>query len=134
MRTLFIIIVIGALAYLGWVFRDELAGNLEAVTGSRSTPVPTETAPETPMPETGEPAAAPVAIAPAPKEMAPAGSFYVKERVSLESGTGIKALNAGELVKLKYRNKDGTARVTDGKVDLTIKEALLTADPAEIKK
>ena len=38
MRILFIIIVVGALGYLGWVFREELTGKIEAVTGSEATP------------------------------------------------------------------------------------------------
>ena len=58
----------------------------------------------------------------------------MKERVSVEVPDGIKALNAGELVKLVYRNKDGTARVTTGKTDVIIKESLLTTDPDEIKR
>jgi len=133
MRLLFIIVIVGALGYLGWVYREELSGKIEAVTGSESTPAPTATAaPEPAAPPTGEPPAP--AATPFPKEMAPAGSFYVKERVSVEVPDGIKALNAGELVKMVYRNKDGTARVTTGKTDVTIKESMLTSDPAEIKR
>lgn len=130
MRILFIIIVVGALGYLGWVFRDELTGKIQAGTASEGTLPAAEVAPAAP-PAVGEPPAAPDAP-PLPKEMAPAGSFYVKQRVSVEMPTGVKALNAGELVKVMYRNKDGTARVTTGKDELIVKESLLTTDPAEI--
>jgi hypothetical protein len=133
MRILFIIIIVGALGYLGWVFREELTGKIEEVTGSAAKPAPAAVAPEQSAPAgtagPGEPAATPM-----PKVLAPGGSLYVKERVSIETPTGIKALNAGELVKVMYRNKDGTARVTTEKADVTIKESLLTGDPAEIKK
>lgn len=133
MRILFIIIVVGALGYLGWVYREELSGKIEEVTQSGATPAPTVVAPEqgasNATPADGAPAATPM-----PKQMAPAGSLYVKERVSIETPTGIKALNAGELVKIMYRNKDGTARVTTEKADVVIKESFLTADPDQIKK
>jgi len=133
MRLLFIIIIVGALGYLGWVYREELSGKIETVTSSESTPAPAaDTSPEGVTPPIGAPP--PPAATPFPKEMAPAGSFYVKERVSVEVPEGIKALNPGELVKMVYRNKDGTARVTTGKTDVTIKESMLTSDPAEIKR
>jgi hypothetical protein len=133
MRILFIIIVLGALGYLGWVYREELSGRIESVTGAETTPAPETDVPPAPAaPPAGEPAAP--AATPMPKEMAPAGSFYVQERVSVEVPDGIKALNAGELVKMVYRNKDGTARVTTGKTEVTIKESMLTSDPAEIKR
>jgi hypothetical protein len=133
MRTLFIIIVVVALGYLGWVFREELTGKIEMVSGSGATPAPAAVAQESAAPAaTGEPAAG--AATPIPRQMAPAGSLYVKERVSVETSNGIKALNAGELVKVMYRNKDGTARVTTDKADVTIKESFLTADPDQIKK
>jgi len=130
MRTLFIIIVIGALGYLGWVYREELTGKIETATGAAATPAPVEAsdAPAQAPDQSTAPAATPM-----PKVLAPTGSFYVRERTSVETPTGIKALNAGELVKLMYRNKDGTARVTTGKEDLTVKESVLTNDPEEIK-
>ena len=130
MRILFIIIVVCALGYLGWVYREELSWKIETVTSSEATPAPAEVTPEPAIPSVGEPSAP--AATPFPKP--PAGSFYVKERISVEVPEGIKALNAGELVKMVYRNKDGTARVTTGKTDVTIKESMLTSDPAEIKR
>lgn len=131
MRILFIIIIVGALGYLGWVYREELTGKIE-VTGSEATPAPAVVTSEPAIPPAGEPAAP--AATPFPNQKAPAGSFYVKERVSVEVPEGIKALNAGELVKMVYRNNDGTARVTTGKTDVIIKQSLLTTDPTEIKR
>lgn len=131
MRILFIIIIVGALGYLGWVYREELTGKIE-VTGSEATPAPAVVTSEPAIPPAGEPEAP--AATPFPNQKAPAGSFYVKERVSVEVPEGIKALNAGELVKMVYRNNDGTARVTTGKTDVIIKQSLLTTDPTEIKR
>lgn len=132
MRTLFIIIVVGALGYLAWVFRDELTGQIQSVTAPEA-PAKVEVVETTPPPPAPAPEPVPAATIPArPTVTAPPGSFYVKERTSVEMATGVKALNAGEIVKLMYRNKDGTARVTTGKDELIIKESLLTTDPAQV--
>jgi hypothetical protein len=143
MRLLFSIISVAATGYLVYVVNGELrpAGAPSAPTPAVALvePVlaPAETAPPAsdPAPEASTPETpAHVAIAPAPARavpgvrVAPAGSFYITQRVSVENSAGVIAVLPGELVTLVYRNKDGTARVKWGAHSLTVREAQIARE------
>lgn len=67
-----------------------------------------------------------------PAESVRPGVFYVLERVSVQTPTGVKALNPGEEVRLMYRNKNGTVLVTDGRDEFTVRTKSLTQDPQQV--
>lgn len=133
MRTLFIVIVVVAIGYLGWTFREELTGKIQEITNPNAKPAETAEATPPPVEPVADLPPTPATL-PMPTELAPPGSFYVKERVTVVTDTGVKALRKGELVRLMYRNKDGTVRVTANaaKAEMTIKESFLTNDPTQI--
>jgi len=140
MRLIFSIISVAATGYLVYVANGELRP-----TGAHSAPTPAtalvepaltpaEAAPPAPEPALEAPAPEPVAITPAPARtvpgvrVAPAGLFYLTQRVSVENSAGVIAVLPGELVTFVYRNKDGTARVKWGAHLLTVPEAQLAQE------
>ncbi len=125
MRAIFVGIVVLAVAYLGWVlFRDSRS---EGAAPGETTDTPAALAEPSSTPR----AAPPVASAPGPR-FAPPGVFYARERVSVETTTGVKALIPGEEVKLMYRYKDGKMRVTDGQSEFVVKPSALTQDREQV--
>lgn len=118
-------IVVVAGAYLGWVIFRE----------SRSPVTPPGETVEIPSisaePSTVQRAAPRVASAQGPR-FAPPGVFYARERVSVESPTGVKALIPGEEVKLMYRYKDGKMLVTNGRDEFVVKPSALTQDREQV--
>ncbi len=70
----------------------------------------------------------PVPEAPHEKQFAPPGVFYVLERSSVETKTGIQAIVPGDQVKLMQRLPGGRMRVTIGTADFEVKETQVTND------
>jgi hypothetical protein len=152
MRLPSIVISTVATGYLAYVANDEIKPASKVPAPAAAAPVvayappataepapaePAPAAPETSAPE-GAPTAAEtpalVAVAPTPApeppkiRTAPPGSFFLTRRVSVENSSGIIAILPGEMVKLLYRNKDGTVRVKWGAETLTVPEAQLARE------
>jgi len=125
MRALFVLIVLGGIAYLGWVFRQELSDKVSQII-PHTTSAPEPSAP--PPPDDRAPARPPLANT---QELAPPGTYYVTERIVTQTEAGVKALNPGEEVKLMYRHKDGTMLVTNGREEFVVKPSALTRDRAQ---
>jgi hypothetical protein len=66
--------------------------------------------------------------APREKQLAPPGIFYMTERVSVETRSGVQAVVPGDQVKLLQRLPNGRMRVTIGTADFEIKESQATND------
>ena len=127
-RTIFTLLAIGALGYLGYTYWADhgvewLAKlNPPPATGE-ATPAPAATPartvaskPPEPEPPTGE------------NRFAPPGVYYMLERVSVETDRGVKAVNPGEEVKLMLRKGGGVFRVTIDGRDFDVKEKQVTND------
>ncbi|MGB8170709.1 MAG: hypothetical protein WCF18_24610 [Chthoniobacteraceae bacterium] len=121
MRWMFGAIVVVAVAYLGWVVYRE-------ATSTSVAPLVETIAPPAPTPFTASARPAPPISAQTRARFAPPGVFYVRERISMETTTGVKALNPGDEVKLMYRYKNGTMRITDGQYEFVVKSSALTQD------
>ncbi len=59
---------------------------------------------------------------------APPGFFYMLERVSMKTDSGIVAVIPGEEVRLMQRMSKGRLRITTGKYDFEVKESQVTRD------
>jgi|GEM_PF-6711295 len=120
MRLIVIILLIGAIGFAAWNYRQTVVERITPLIDSS----PSE--PSVQSPSGKNPAASS-----APPQIAPPGVFYVKERFAVESETGIKALRPGEEVRLMYRHKDGRMLVTNGRYEFTVKPTVLTRDRTE---
>ena len=134
-RTIFTLLAIGALGYLGYTYWAdhgvELLAKLnpppakeEATPAPMATPAARTVASKPPEPEplTGE------------NRFAPPGVYYMLERVSVETDRGVKALNAGEEVKLMLRKGGGVLRVTVDGRDFDVKEKQVTNDMQVVRE
>jgi hypothetical protein len=129
MRFLLVLIILGVGGYFGWNYyqeHPEKFSKLPFASGSESesepsAPPPIPKAPEfqskIPLPESG----------PGEKHLAKPGVYYMLERASVETPTGIKAINPGEEVRLLER-RNGKMRVTIGTVDFEVLEKQVTND------
>ncbi|HEV7867016.1 MAG TPA: hypothetical protein VGO90_05005 [Chthoniobacteraceae bacterium] len=133
MRTLLILVVIGALGYLGYTYQEEIKEQFQKITQKGEPAKDSEETAQAPGAEAPSGAVQPAAT-PAEKRTAPPGVYYVTKRVSVQVEHGIKALVPGEMVKIVFRNKNGTARVTTGKEDFDVKESQLTNDLATAER
>jgi hypothetical protein len=141
MRQLFILIVIAAIGYLAYTFSKERFAKPLTDEGEEGAP-----------PSTVQPVIPPIApvapVAPATpaapvfksriadrasgtssgeKRLAPLGTLYMVERVSVETKNGIIAVVPGDEVKVLKRTGD-RLKVTIGKVDFEVKEIQVTND------
>jgi hypothetical protein len=125
-RVLFTLLAVGALGYVGYILWAD-----HGVEWLAKLNPPPATAESTPAPATTPaPESKPASPAPQPEESryAPPGIYYMLERVSVETDRGVKAVDAGEEVKLMMRKGGGVMRVTiDGK-DFDVKEGQVTND------
>ena len=129
MRPFFVAIVVVAIGYLGWMFyRESRTPTPPLLVNKDVTPAPT-VAPITPRDADRRPAS-PLPVAATPPGARP-GVFYAIERITRQTETGVKALNAGEEVRLMYRNKDGTMLVTNGRDEFVVKPSALSRDPEQ---
>ena len=141
MRQLFILIVLAAVGYLGYNYYQENYGSGEPlrlpwnkvddttapaddVAGAQREDAPPG-APPAPVFKSRVPVAE--NVPPGEKQVAPPGTFYMIERVSVETPTGIIAMVPGDQVKLLQR-KGGTLKLTNGSVDFEVKESQVTSD------
>jgi hypothetical protein len=140
MRNLFSLLVIALCAYYGWRFwkshpevfarflpSQATSGETEpaAPTGSDGAP-PQVTQPTQPPP----PVFASKIVVPEDAEKLPPGEFFVLDRASVETATGVIAVVPGDRVKLLDRKGDGTLKVTNGQADFTLNETQVTQDVA----
>ena len=132
MKGLFILVLIGAAGYFGYTYyTDNKAMVDQRINIFLKRQQPTEvallqTAPSRPAFESR--IEAPQPAVQGQKQYAPPGVFYVVERVSRETGTGVKAVSPGEQVKLLQRMSNGRMRVTTGDADFEVKESQVTND------
>jgi hypothetical protein len=138
-RTIFILLLVGALVFVGWKFRDRYsflfprgakpaptAETAESFPPTQPDPSPAEL--NTPPAVPPDPFQTPDIPAPTTSPLAPPGTFYLLQRVSRQTETGIKAARAGTEVRLMYRHKNGTMLVTDGSNEFLVKPAAVTRD------
>jgi len=133
MRQFFLFVVIAAIAYLAFTFsKDRLARPLTEDGDDRpvaSTPVQRVRRGATP--------AAPVFKSKLPerastesttaKRLAPPGTYYMVERVSVETTNGVIAMVPGDQVRLVNRNGD-QLRVKTDSAEFEVKETQITND------
>jgi hypothetical protein len=141
MRQLIIIVILAALGYYGWGYyqehKDSLPISIPFLNKSAddSAPPPEPAAPSRPGVPTPVPVpqfVSKVIIPDAPagtKPMAPPGSYYMLERVSVETPSGVSAVVPGDTVKLLQRKPGGKLRVTINQADFEVKEEQVTQDP-----
>lgn len=113
-RLLFVVILLGVCAWFGIPYftahRDVFPAWLGGSGDAKATPAPA------------------TASAGAVKRLSPPGIFYMVERVSRTSSTGVSAVEPGEEVRLMERKKNGRLLVTTGKVDFVVKASQVTND------
>ena len=127
-RTIYTLLAVCALGYLGYVLwadhgAEWLAKLNPPPPAEESTPAPAATPAQTAQPK--PPASTPPAEE---SRLAPPGVYYMLERVSVETDRGVKAVNAGEQVKLMLRKGGGVLRVTIDGRDFDVKEGQVTND------
>jgi hypothetical protein len=137
MRQLFIILVIAALGYFGWDYyqnhQDSLSSSIPFLkksdaAGTSSNPAAPGAPVPAPAPQFVSKVQVPEASA-GQKPAAPPGFFYMLDRVSVETASGVTAVVPGDLVKLLQRKSNGTLRVTINHADFDVKEEQVTQDP-----
>lgn len=133
MRNIFYLIVLAAAAYLGYTYYLQKIANPAGVTEETAVvetapPEPQKIAPATPAPRAFVSKIQIAPGAPNEKHLAPPGIFYMRERVSAETATGVHAVVPGEQVKLLQRNTDGTLRLSHDLVEFVVKETQVTND------
>lgn len=139
MRLFAPLIVLASAGYLAYVF---FFGSSTVQTVTTPAPAPATTpapavASTVPAPEAPAAPAAPefkskIVIPDGPpgtKHLAPPGTYYMLERVSVQRPNGVVAVAPGEPVKLLVRDiKKGTVMVTYGELDLEVPEKQVTND------
>ncbi|MDB6153072.1 MAG: hypothetical protein JWL90_1525 [Chthoniobacteraceae bacterium] len=143
MRQLFLLIVLGAAGYLGYLaYKGELPTNFQPpwtrVEEPEPVPAPVATPPPTPAEIKAKAVATAIASykskivipegAPGEKHLSPPGVFYMVDRFSTETPSGIRAVVPGDQVKLLKRIGNGTLKLTDGEVEFVAKESQVTND------
>lgn len=127
-RTIFSLIAVVALGYVGYILWSDHGA--EWMAKSNPTPAPAEPAPA-PVPHPAKPAPT---VLPREGRLAPPGVYYMLERVSVVTDRGVKAVNAGEEVKLMQRKGGGVLRVTIDDRDFDVKETQVTNDLEVVRK
>jgi len=133
MRPLFFLIVLGAIGYLGWTYYE---GKLplpqtrlpeDSAPAAESSDPPARSA--SPLPVFQSRIKTGTAVIEGDKKMAPPRVFYMLERVSAETKSGIIAVVPGDEVKLIQRSGD-KLRVSMGDAEFDVKESQVTRDLA----
>jgi hypothetical protein len=134
MRFLLTVIVIAVVGYVGYDYYQKNKAEVDARIAAffnRDSPN------EAPQDSYEGPVSAPPPVfqskiqmpdvPPGEKKIAAPGDFYLLERVTVETPTGVVAVNPGEQVKLLGR-KNGKMRVMIGTMDFEVKESQVTND------
>jgi hypothetical protein len=137
MRFLLTVIVIAAAGYFGYNYYLEHKEEVDQKIAALMNKANPEEAPEESTQES-TPAAPPKRTfeskiempetAPGEKKVAPPGVFYMVDRISFETDSGIRAINPGEQVKLLQRMKNGRMKVMQGTDEFEVKETQVTND------
>lgn len=133
MRQVFIILVLVVAGYFGWDYYQGHKDTISIPFLSKSGDAPgaatsrdaSEAAPEAKFRSKIKMPDAPAGA----KPMAPAGHYYMMDRVSVETKSGVIAVVPGDLVKLIERKGNGVLRVTNDQADFDVKEQQVTQDP-----
>ncbi len=142
MRLLLFILVLGGLGYVAYLkvpaFTQQVDTVLarfqgtepatpadETATGSSPAPMATKPPVAGPTPFASKIGAA---AAPGEKQLAAPGVFYVVERTSVATDSGVRALNPGEEVRLLQRLPNGKMKVRMSDMEFEVKETQVTND------
>jgi hypothetical protein len=130
MRQLIYLVIIAAAAYVGYsYYAGKGPVNLERFSFSKRAETEEPSAPDAKAtPEFKSKIALPSGSAPGEKRLAKPGIFYMLERVSAETPTGIVAAVPGDEVRLMARNENGTMKITNGKAEFVVKASQVTND------
>ena len=131
MRQVIIILVLAVGGYFAWGYYQEHKDTISIPFLSKSDDASAAgTAPTSAAPEVKFKSRIKLPDAPAGgKPVAPPGTYYMMDRVSAETKSGVIAIVPGDLVKLLERRENGTLRVTNGQADFDVKEQQVTQDP-----
>jgi hypothetical protein len=135
MRFLLTVIVIAVVGYFGYNYYLEHKAEIDAKIAALTNKVTPEEAPAdleegpaaTPQPTFQSKIEMPD-VAPGEKRLAPPGVFYMVDRISIETPTGVRAVNPGEQVKLLQRMNNGRLKVMQGTSDFEVNEKQVTND------
>ncbi len=145
MKWLITLLLLGGLGYLGFTHKEEVLAKINSLRGISSPASGDANGDASASGAPGSPAAPkvfeskiaiPTAEAqPGEKHLAPAGVFYLKDRVKVENAEGIFAANPGEQVKLLERLPGDRMKVvsTDGNHTYEIKSSQATNDLDEAR-
>ncbi len=132
------LIVVAAAIYLGYTYyQQRVAAPVEVADDAPAETIPSESQPiipATPAPAIFKSKIQIADTATGEKHLAPPGIFYMRERVSAETQTGIHAVVPGEKVLLLKRNGDGTLRLSHELVEFTVKDSQVTNDLDEAQE
>ena len=135
MRFLLTVIVIAVVGYVGYDYyqknKEELDARIAAFFDKASPNEAPQDSYEGPVAATPPPVFQSKIqmpdVPPGEKKVAAPGDFYLLERITVETPTGVVAVNPGEQVKLLGR-KSGKMRVMIGTMDFEVKESQVTND------
>lgn len=130
-QALFILVVVVA-GYFGWDYYQAHKDTISIPFLSKSGDAPADQSPETRDSEPKVAFHSRIKMPDVPagtKPMAPAGQYYMMDRVSVETKSGVIAIVPGDLVKLIERKENGVLRVTNDQADFDVKEQQVTQDP-----
>ena len=133
MRQVLIILVLVVAGYFGWGYYQGHKDTISIPFFSKSDDTPaaatsphgSESSPDAKFRSKIKVPEAPAGV----KPMAPAGQYYMMDRVSVETKSGVIAVVPGDLVKLIERKENGVLRVTNDQADFEVKEQQVTQDP-----
>ncbi len=139
MKALFYLIILAAAGYLAWSYHQGTLPLAQIGLPEDSAPTPpaesaANTPPATPPPPVFKSRIATAnAVTQGDKKVAPPGFFYMRERVTAETKTGIVAAVPGDEVKLVQRN-GAKLRVSVHGAEFEVKESQVTNDVAEAQE
>lgn len=139
MKALFYLIILAAAGYLAWSYYQGTLPLAQIGVPEDSQPAPaTDTAAARPTAMPATPVfksriATANAVTQGDKKVAPPGFFYMRERVTAETKTGIIAAVPGDEVKLVQRN-GGKLRVSVHGAEFEVKESQVTNDVVEAQE
>ena len=134
MKWLLVLLVIGGLGYAGYTYKDEIQQKIADFRNPPSdsvAPADAPTAPGTPAAPARPAFTSKIADGPAQpgeKHLAPVGTFYMTERVTKVTPSGIIAVNPAESVRLMEQLPNQKMKVLRGADVFEVKTAQVTND------